>query len=202
MGNHLVPGHDPLQILMRIFFSWPFSQVGLKGMDSKAVNSGIAIPFAAPGTCLLGGSFLPGRNYWHMSSSWGSPFQGAVWLVLLSFTAGSPLISWRRSVQCWSRGGGYDSEDTWAFPDTFCLPFLVFFHGKRAFSFWFVDKEVSSWKVLCINDLCSRITYEKSLCAKAQSWKLYHPLNVSCQSMEKQGTSCLIFSILTALFTF
>lgn len=61
MGNHLVTGNDPLRILMRVFFCWPFSQIGLKGLDSQSVNSGIVMPSTAPGSCLLIGSFLPCR---------------------------------------------------------------------------------------------------------------------------------------------
>lgn len=61
MGNHLVTGNDPLHILMRMFFCWPFSQIGLKGLDSQSVNSGMVIPSSAPGRCLLIGSFLPRR---------------------------------------------------------------------------------------------------------------------------------------------
>lgn len=61
MGNHLVTGNDPLHILMRMFSCWPFSQNGLKGLDSQSVNSGIVITSTAPGSCLLIGSFLPCR---------------------------------------------------------------------------------------------------------------------------------------------
>jgi hypothetical protein len=32
---HLVTGNDPLHILMRSSFSLPFSQFGLKGLDSQ-----------------------------------------------------------------------------------------------------------------------------------------------------------------------
>lgn len=37
-----------------------------------------------------------------------------------------------------------------------CSPFLVFFHGRGAVTFQFVDKEVSSRKVLCTSDHCFR----------------------------------------------
>lgn len=139
MGNHLVTGNDPLHILMRMFFCWPFSQIGLKGLDSQSVNSGMVIPSSAPGRCLLIGSFLPCRmTDGHLPTG--------------------PLLpevqtGWCFCILCRARWSVQRKRPHFQDPDTllamFCSLFSVWKQGS-------VDKEVSSRNILCTNDLCFR----------------------------------------------
>lgn len=99
MGNHLVTGNDPLHILMRMFFCWPFSEIGLKGLDSQSVNSGMVIPSSAPGRCLLIGSFLPRRmTDRHLPTGPLLPEVQTGWCFCIF--SHLTIVCWRRAVPC------------------------------------------------------------------------------------------------------
>lgn len=129
-------------------------------------------------------------------------------ILLFKFRSGQALPSFFPvNVTCpvffFCRTDNHSSKDPGFLYASFCLPFLVLFHGRGTFGFWFVDKEVAYWqKPLCTRLLFQELIMENLLIfVKAQDWELQFCKSVQLYTTKEWGTYLLILSPPTGMFS-